>query len=111
MAIAIAKYIPNLTSALVATKVTIPSGTLCIIIASIDINPSLNKVLSPLILLLSGIYFPVKYAITIPNNVNNITIIILLKNKNSLFKNLILSGIKSKIETPAITPEAKASAK
>ena len=96
-AIAIDKVIPNFKLCVVAMYVAIPSGILCIMMAIIDITPTLYK------LSLLGINLSINIDIIIP--------ILILINKNIMdiklgLNSLILSGIKSNIDTVNITPAA-----
>ena len=81
-------------------KVAIPSGMLCMMIASMETRPMWYSFLFLIFSFDSGISLPVVI------NINNI--IRAGKGLNMVFKSFKLSGIKSFKETKIITPLAKA---
>ena len=86
-------------------KVAIPSGILCSIIASIDIIPILYS--SPS--LFGVTYLSIVIDSIIPIHINMSVRIIVGNILNVVCRYVIVSGIKSIIDTVIITPDAKLS--
>ena len=103
--IAIVIDIPSFIFLLVVINVAIPSGKLCIIIPIIVIIPSLYSDFSSK---LFGKNLSIIIDITIPNDKNIKVSKRLKKGLKEDFKNLTLSGSKSKSDIKSITEEAKA---
>ena len=89
-------------------KVAIPSGMLCMMIASMETRPMWYSFLFLIFSFDSGISLSIKREIMIPVVININNIIRAGKGLNMVFKSFKLSGIKSFKETKIITPLAKA---
>ena len=104
MAMAKVKLRPRVVLVELAKKVAIPSGILCNIIATIDINPTLYK----LSLLLLGKYLSINIDAIIPTIMLIKEIIITIISWLLLFSRRIDSGIKSHMEIVNMTEDANA---
>ena len=100
---AMVREIPREVSLVVDIKVAIPSGMLCIIIASIDIIPTLYREL-----LFGDIFFPIIELVSIPISIDIIMNNSINSSGKVLLNILIDSGIRSVIEIHNITPLANA---